>query len=186
MASEEEAAKKGKVGAEEGKSPVTKETTNAESIKLIGGLVALGSGLLVLALIAGGALIAGTATAEKIAIGAFGVIGTLVGAYFGQKIGSDGSKDATERANQEATKAQIYAAHLPPKEATEVIQLAHAAATGEELKTPAPTSEHESAGDAGAAGEAGAAGKAGAAGEAEAAGETGAAEGAGGAGEENG
>jgi hypothetical protein len=180
MAREEEAAKKGKAGAEEGKSPATKETTNAESIKLIGGLVALGSGLLVLALIAGGALIAGTATAEKIAIGAFGVIGTLVGAYFGQKIGSDGSKDATERANQEATKAQIYAAHLPPNEATEVIKLAHAAATGEELKAPAPTPEHGSADDAGAAGEARAAEEAGAAGEA------GAAEGAGGAGKENG
>jgi hypothetical protein len=161
MASEEEATKgkgseEGKVtkpaaAKEEGKSSApSQETTNAESIKLIGGLVALGSGLLALALIAGGALIAGTATAEKIAIGAFGVIGTLVGAYFGQKIGSDGSKEATERATQEATKAQIYAAHLPPAEATDVIKLAHAAATGEAL--PVPASEHGSAGDAKGAG----------------------------------
>ncbi len=159
MASEEEAAKgngseeeEAKAAhpakaKEEAKSSAAQETTNAESIKLIGGLVALGSGLLVLALIAGGALISGTATAEKIAIGAFGVIGTLVGAYFGQKIGSDGSKEATERATQEATKAQIYAAHLPPSEATDVIKLAHAAATGEALPEPAPAPRRPSAGD---------------------------------------
>lgn len=136
MASEEVEKKDG--GSNEKTQSATAEKTKSESIKLIGGLVALGSGLLVLGLIAGGALSVGTATAEKIAIGAFGVIGTLVGAYFGQKIGSDGTKDATERADKEATKAQIYAAHLPEGEASEIVRLAHRAATGEDLPLPAP------------------------------------------------
>jgi hypothetical protein len=113
------------------------EKSSTESIKLIGGLVALTAGLIILALIAGGAIVAGTATAEKIALGAFGVIGTLVGAYFGQKVGSDGTKEATKlaetegkKAQQEAVKAQVYAAHLPAGEAAAIVKLAHAVASG--------------------------------------------------------
>jgi hypothetical protein len=112
----------------------TSAKSNAESIKLIGGLVALGSGLLVLGLIAGGALAVDSDNAVKVATGAFGVIGTLVGAYFGQKIGSDGVKEAATRADQEATKAQIYAAHLPAAEAPQIVAMAHAAATGKPLQ----------------------------------------------------
>jgi TRAP-type mannitol/chloroaromatic compound transport system permease large subunit len=113
------------------------EKSSTESIKLIGGLVALTVGLIILALIAGGAIVAGTATAEKIALGAFGVIGTLVGAYFGQKVGSDGTKEATKlaeaeskKAQQEAVKAQVYAAHLPAGEAPAIVKLAHEVASG--------------------------------------------------------
>jgi hypothetical protein len=116
--------------------PSAGKASGAESIKLIGGLVALGSGLLVLALIAGGALVVNSDDAVKIATGAFGVVGTLVGAYFGQKIGSDGVKEASSRADQEATKAQIYAAHLPAAEAPKIVALAHAAATGKSLPDP--------------------------------------------------
>lgn len=117
-------------------NPSASKASSAESIKLIGGLVALGSGLLVLALIAGGALAVNSDNAVKVATGAFGVVGTLVGAYFGQKIGSDGVKEATTRADQEATKAQVYAAHLPASEASRIVALAHAAATGKTLENP--------------------------------------------------
>jgi hypothetical protein len=106
------------------------EPSKAESLKLIGGLIALGAGLLALGLITGGALWSGTDNAVKIATGAFGVIGTLVGAYFGQKVGSDGTKEAVARAGEEATKAQVYAAHLPPGEAAAIVELAHKAAAG--------------------------------------------------------
>jgi hypothetical protein len=118
-----------------------KEKLSTESIKLIGGLVALGSGLIILALIAGGAIVAGTTVAEKIGLGAFGVIGTLVGAYFGQKVGSDGTKEATKlaetegkKAHEEAAKAQVYAsylAHPPAADVQAVVRFAEEVAAGQ-------------------------------------------------------
>jgi hypothetical protein len=148
MASEEEAHTKptGEALAVRERAELEKaasEKLSTESIKLIGGLVALGSGLLILALIAGGAMVAGSAVAEKIALGAFGVIGTLVGAYFGQKVGSDGTKEATklaaaegEKAHSEAIKAQVYAAHLPAGEAATVVKLAQEVANGHKPLPP--------------------------------------------------
>jgi hypothetical protein len=100
------------------------------SIKLIGGLVALATGLVVIGLVAGGAIIAGTDNAAKIATAAFGVIGSTVGAYFGVKIGTDGTQKAIEAQREEATKAQVYAAHIPPDQAGEVVAMAQAAAEG--------------------------------------------------------
>jgi hypothetical protein len=57
------------------------------------------------------------------------VIGTLVGAYFGVKIGTDQTKTAmeqTDRAHsalrEEAAKAQAFAAHVPPSEANRALR----------------------------------------------------------------
>jgi hypothetical protein len=101
---------------------------SADSLKLVGGLVALSGGLLVLGLIAGGAFIADPGDASSIATGAFGVIGSIVGAYFGVKIGTDGTQAAIEAQQKEASKAQVFAAHLPESKATEVLGLAGLAA----------------------------------------------------------
>jgi hypothetical protein len=102
----------------------------AESIKVIGGLVALATGVVVVGLVAGAAMIAAPSSASSIAAAAFGVIGSTVGAYFGVKIGSDGTQKAVEAQRQEAAKATVYAAHLQPGQAHDVIQMAQQVAEG--------------------------------------------------------
>ncbi len=66
--------------------------------------------------------------AATIASAAAGVIATIVGAYFGLKIGSDQTKTASENQKVEAAKAQVFAAHLPPDEAKDILGLANEAA----------------------------------------------------------
>ena len=44
--------------------------------------------------------------------GSFGVIGTVVGAYFGVKLGADGRQAAQHAQRAEAAKVQPLAAHL--------------------------------------------------------------------------
>lgn len=96
----------------------------SNDVKAIGGLVAVAVGVLVVGAVAVIALIKDSDTAATIASSAAGVIATIVGAYFGVKVGSDQSKTAIEAQKEEAAKAQIYAAHLPPEKAEEVIQQA--------------------------------------------------------------
>ena len=101
-----------------------KEPTWSDKVKTIGGLVAVAVGVSVVGVIAVIALIKNSETAATIASSAGGVIATIVGAYFGVKVGTDQSKTAMEGQQEEAAKAQIYAAHLPPEKAEEVLRAA--------------------------------------------------------------
>ncbi|HEX4305491.1 MAG TPA: hypothetical protein VHZ54_05605 [Solirubrobacterales bacterium] len=106
-----------------------KALSKAESIKLIGGLVAVGIGTLVVGAIAVIALLKGGDTAATVSSAAGGVIATMVGAYFGVKVGSDQTKAALDGQKAEAAKAQTFAAHLPSEKADDVIKQAEEAAT---------------------------------------------------------
>jgi hypothetical protein len=101
----------------------------------IAGLLALGAGVLAVALVAGGALLAAPGSASSIASAAFGVIGSIVGAYFGVKIGSDGTQKAIQAQQAEATKAQVFAAHMPEATAEQALTTAESlvAATGRSM-----------------------------------------------------
>ncbi|MDP8909310.1 MAG: hypothetical protein M3N47_09395 [Chloroflexota bacterium] len=105
-------------------SPPRPPLTGTEALKLVGGLVVVCSGLFVLLIIAAVAmlLVKGT-TSEVVAIAtsAFGVIGTVVGAYFGLKIGTDGTQTAVAGLKDEAAKAQAFAAHVPKEAAATAI-----------------------------------------------------------------
>jgi hypothetical protein len=79
-----------------------------------------------------GALIVGTQTAATIAASTAGVIGSMVGAFFGVKVGTDQTRSAVEGERRQAAKAQVFAAHLQPQEAGQVIGLAQAVARGEQ------------------------------------------------------
>lgn len=118
-----------------GKSPAAHPTESApategftEKVKTIGGLVAVALGLLVVGVIAVIALIKDTSTASTIASSAIGVVATIVGAYFGVKVGTDQSKTAMDNQKAEAAKAQVYAAHLPVDQAKDVIEMSKKAA----------------------------------------------------------
>ncbi|HKD95898.1 MAG TPA: hypothetical protein VKB43_14425 [Gaiellaceae bacterium] len=96
----------------------------AEALKTIGGLVAVGVGLLALILIAifGMAWVkSDNSSVVSIAAGAFGVIGTIVGAYFGVKVSSDGTQKAIDALKDSETKASTFAAHLDPDKASQAI-----------------------------------------------------------------
>ena len=107
----------------------------SEGIKVIGGLVAVGLGVTAVVGIAVGAFIVGTQTAATIAGSTAGVIASIVGAYFGLKIGTDQTKAALDNAqgesakkDQHAAKAQVYALHVPAADAQAVENEAQAAA----------------------------------------------------------
>jgi len=99
-----------------------------ERLKVIGGLIAVGTGVVAVALIAGGAIIQDTTTAATIASSAGGVIASIVGAYFGVKVGSDQTKSAHDNQKEDAAKAQVYAAHLSPQGVDAVLDQAQQAA----------------------------------------------------------
>ncbi|MBA2568915.1 MAG: hypothetical protein H0V11_06165 [Actinobacteria bacterium] len=113
---------------------VEKPNGKTEAIRVIGGLVAVGMGLAVILLFGLAALITfaikGKLTSEVVAIvtSAFGVVGSIVGAFFGIKIGSDQAKDANANAQAAEAKSDIYAAHLPEGKAEEVTKQATNAA----------------------------------------------------------
>jgi hypothetical protein len=98
-----------------------------ERIKVIGGLVAVGTGVVAVAVIAVVAVALDSEDAATIASSAGGVIATIVGAYFGVKAGSDRAKAASEDTKAEAAKAQVYALHLPAEKADRVLDQAKAA-----------------------------------------------------------
>jgi hypothetical protein len=102
----------------------------SEQIKAIGGLAAVVAGVVAVTIIALVAIGTGTATAGTIASAASGVIASIVGAFFGVKIGSDQTRTAAEGERQQAAKAAVFAAHLPEGKANEVLGLAEAVARG--------------------------------------------------------
>jgi hypothetical protein len=110
------------------KAPQGQGQTWSEKVKTIGGLLAVTVGVIAVGTIAVVALAKGTSTAATIASSSAGVIATVVGAYFGVKVGSDQSKAAADNQRAEAAKAQVYAAHLPADEAPSIIEKAEAAA----------------------------------------------------------
>ena len=100
----------------------------SQHIKEIGGLVAVVAGLLAIAGIGAGALIADSQTAATIAGSTTAVVGSVVGAYLGVKIGTDQTKNAIQAQREEAAKGQIYAAHMTKEEALKAVPLANQAA----------------------------------------------------------
>jgi hypothetical protein len=107
--------------------------STAADVRSVGGLVALSVGVVAVGLLAGGALIADPSDAATIATAAFGVIGSIVGAYFGVKIGTDGTQRAVQAHQDEATKAQVFAAHLAPEKADMALEQARAMVRDEPL-----------------------------------------------------
>jgi hypothetical protein len=119
--------------------PDASGSTWSEKIKAIGGLVAVVVGVLIVGIIAVAALSKNTDTAATIASSAGGVIATIVGAYFGVKVGTDQAKTTIESQQEEASKsqkgqqaeaakAQVYAMHIPPDNAAGIIAMAEKAA----------------------------------------------------------
>ena len=100
----------------------------SQHVKEIGGLVVVVAGLLAIAGIAAGALIADSQTAATIAGSTTAVVGSIVGAYLGVKIGTDQTKNAIQAQREEAAKGQVYAAHMTKEEALKAVPLAQEAA----------------------------------------------------------
>jgi len=119
-------------GASEPSPPRTPQT-KSEGVKLIAGLVVVCVGLFALIVIALSAIVAVRKDSSQVvalATAAFGVIGAIVGAYFGLKIGSDGTQTAISGMRDEASKAQAFAAHVPIADAEAAIASAAGLAPG--------------------------------------------------------
>lgn len=89
----------------------------SDQVKTIGGLAAVGIGVLAVAIIALVAIFKDSSNAGTISSAAGGVIATMVGAFFGLKVGTDQSKNAADNQKAEAAKAQVYALNLDPDKA---------------------------------------------------------------------
>src|SRR3954465_10020839 len=110
-------------------APPRPPETRSEAIKLIGGLVAITVGFAVLLILSVVAMLLVDESAQSVvavATAGFGVIGSVVGAYFGVKIGTDGTQAAIASLKEEAAKAQAFAAHLPPERASQALADAQA------------------------------------------------------------
>jgi hypothetical protein len=111
------------------------DATLSDGIKSIAGLIAVIAGVIVVAIIAGAAISKNTQIAATVAGTTTGAVATIVGAYFGVKIGTDQTKQALNAADQqakakdkEAAKAQVYALNVPAENAAVVKAAADAAA----------------------------------------------------------
>ena len=114
----------GVMAAQSDSVPSSSGGGKAGALRTIGGLVAVGAGLFALVVIAifGMAWVkSDSASVVSIAAGAFGVIGTIVGAYFGVKVSSDGTQKAIDALKDAETKASTFAAHLAPDKASQAI-----------------------------------------------------------------
>jgi len=98
----------------------------ADQLKLIGGLIALFLGLLALSgvLAMSKWLDVNARQFTQLATTVIGVVASIVAAYFGVKIGTDGTQKALEAQREEAARSQIFAAHLPPEVAKEALRRA--------------------------------------------------------------
>ena len=90
-----------------------------DGLKTAAGLVAVLAGVITITIIAGAAISKNSQTASTIATATAGVIGSIVGAYLGMKIGSDRTTQAAEAQREEAAKAQVYALHVPKEQAAQ-------------------------------------------------------------------
>ena len=114
--------------------PPPKHQTRAQSITEIAGLLALVSGLIILGIIAVSAMIVTPDNSKEVAVGAFGVIGSVVGAYFGLKVGSENAQKSAVAQRQEAAKAQVFAAHIHDADPNAILREAHEAARAVTVK----------------------------------------------------
>jgi hypothetical protein len=111
-------------------SPPRPPLTTSEGIKAIGGLIVVCTGLAILGAIAITAMILVEGNdVVAVATSAFGIIGSVVGAYFGVKIGTDGTQVAVAGLKDEAAKAQAFAAHIPHEDAEAAITQAQGLAS---------------------------------------------------------
>ncbi len=103
-------------------APEEKGKSRTEDLRIIGGLLALCVGLLVLLAIVVVAIFQLPASqAGAAATGGITALGSMVGAYFGVKVGSDGTKEAIKGQKEEATKAQAFALGVNPAESAKVL-----------------------------------------------------------------
>jgi hypothetical protein len=132
----------------------TGEDTQAKPSRLasVGGLVAVGMGVAAILLLALAAvfllafkLSSPTDAVVAVATGAFGVIGSVVGAYFGVKVGTDQSKpiaqaaaSATEAAAAAHARSEAIALHVAPENADRAAHAANAAVSAMHAQPPAP------------------------------------------------
>ena len=97
-----------------------------ESLSSIAGLLAVIAGLLSLMAVSVAAIVSLPSgdgqNVVAVTTGSFGVIGTVVGAYFGVKLGADGRQAAQHAQRTEAAKVQALAAHLDPDEANKALR----------------------------------------------------------------
>ncbi|HVQ58380.1 MAG TPA: hypothetical protein VMS60_05670 [Solirubrobacterales bacterium] len=106
---------------------VDQETWN-DRVKTVAGLTAVIVGVIMVGLVAIVAMLKGGENSATIASSAAGVIATIVGAYFGVKMGNDQTKDAAKSQKATAAKAEVYAAHLDSTDAKEILAQAETAA----------------------------------------------------------
>jgi hypothetical protein len=97
-----------------------------ESLSSIAGLLAVIAGLLSLMAVSVAAIVSLPSgdgqNVVAVTTGSFGVIGTVVGAYFGVKLGADGRQAAQHAQRAEAAKVQALAAQLDPEEANKALR----------------------------------------------------------------
>jgi hypothetical protein len=111
-------AKDGGVAA--GISAVIREI--GEMLNGAGGLVVVSAGVFAVLLITSTSM--GTVPAEEratVATAAFTVLGTIVGAYFGVRVGARGKEEAESQRAVAAEKVERLAAHLNPEQAHKVL-----------------------------------------------------------------
>ena len=116
----------------------TQETKTgwADALKTVAGLAAVVVGLTalcVIALVGMGFVKTDNPSVVSIATSSFGVIGTVVGAYFGVKSGNDnttkaleGTQAALDAMKDESAKATAFAGHVDPKSTAKAIADYHA------------------------------------------------------------
>jgi hypothetical protein len=111
----------------------------SDRLQAAGALVAVCAGLLtllVIACLAIGVVHDDAQYVASIATASFGVIGSVVGAYFGVKIGAEGTAKALDAHSAEAARAQAFAAHLPEERARRALIDADRMARGVPLDKP--------------------------------------------------
>jgi hypothetical protein len=116
--------------------PPQHESDTTGRIRPVGGLIALVAGLVAICVVAIGGFLVNSTTTTALATAAFGVIGSIVGAYFGVKIGTESTQTAIQGQLREAAKSQVYAAHLPAQQADEVLKKAQDIAERTHAKSP--------------------------------------------------
>lgn len=101
--------------------------------------------LLVIATVAIGVVHDDSQAVASIATAAFGVIGSVVGAYFGIKVGAEGTQRALDAHKAEAARAQVFAAHLPESRAREALIQADRLARGVPVDEQDPSADESNA-----------------------------------------
>lgn len=127
-----------------GRTSESPQASTTGGVKAIGGLIAVAIGITGVFLLALAAVLvlafqvrSPSAAITGVATGAFGVIGSVVGAYFGVKVGTDQTKPLADAATAASARAAAFALHVPPesaeiaaKAANDAMTAAHAVTRG--------------------------------------------------------